>query len=510
MKSTGFSPARTYFLEHDGKLYDSKAIVGYAHGMSAGVPLGPGDFSGGDNTVVQRLEKLGFTVLNLRRPDWTREEIILACALVEANDWRQVYDSDPRAKELSLLLQSPAVHPFPHHPDFRNPAGVGQKTRNIVDQHPEHRGSRSNGNRLDKEVLTDFLADPAGMRAVAARLRKLFGGGDVSVTNINSADMHAASAESDEPVNSGESHAATGVKRAQRREQVRARVEVVLGKSLREAEPDYVLPDGRLVAIYYSKIHEDGDTFLGVKNRIGNNDIIVLLLGDETYPEHLVFPRAGALLRYADSFAAVGNDRLVPPIRLSNGSFVLRRPSKGLAIPLDDRIDAYHELLYLPPDLAETGIAPIGRNFTEDDEDVVPRAAIPGSPDPDLVGRGHSAHKRTRNALAAHLISSGIQPLDPTPSDPPFDLAWRKGEILYVAEVKSLTRENEEHQLRLGLGQLLRYCHLLRKRAEHVVPVLVPELKPRDPEWGQLCKVLNVRLAFPPDFKALIDETSGV
>lgn len=303
------------------------------------------------------------------------------------------------------------------------------------------------------------------------------------------------------------SHAAVGEERAQRREQVRSRVEAVLGKPLREEGPDYALPDGRLVAIYYSKIHDRGNTFLGVKNRIRNNDILVLLLGDETYPKHLVFPRAEDLLRYKESFTPVGNDRVVPPIRESDGSFVLWRPSKGLATPLDDRINAYFELLY-PPDQPETSTTPIGRNFTDDDEDAVPRAAAPGVPDPDLVGRGNRAHKHTRNALGAYLKSLEIQPLDPVSSDPPFDLGWWKGDILYVAEVKSLTRENEERQLRLGLGQLLRYSHLLRKRAEHVIPVLVPELKPRDPEWGQLCKALNVKLVFPPDFEGLIDETT--
>jgi hypothetical protein len=40
------------------------------------------------------------------------------------------------------------------------------------------------------------------------------------------------------------------------------------------------------------------------------------------------------------------------------------------------------------------------------------------------------------------------------------------------------------------------------------VPVLAPELEPRDSEWGQVCKALNVRLAFPPDFGALIDDTT--
>jgi len=130
---------------------------------------------------------------------------------------------------------------------------------------------------------------------------------------------------------------------------------------------------------------------------------------------------------------------------------VLRRPSKGLTIPLDDRIDAYHELLY-PPDQPDAETIPVGTSFIADDENAVPRAAAPGSADPDLVGRGNRAHKQTRNALAAHLKSLGIQPLDPASSDPPFDLAWWQEGILYVAEVKSLTRDNEEHQLRLGGG----------------------------------------------------------
>ena len=192
LKSTEFGAARAYFLRHDGKLYDSKAIVGYAHGVSTGVQLRPKDFSGGDKSVVQRLEMLGFEVLNLERPDWTRDEIILACALAESNGWRQVYDTDERAKELSQLLQSPANHPLPHHPDFRNPAGVGQKTRNIIDRHPDHRGSRSNGSHLDKEVLDDFLADPITMRAMARRICELFQTGtaeSAELPDLDTADI---------------------------------------------------------------------------------------------------------------------------------------------------------------------------------------------------------------------------------------------------------------------------------------------------------------------------------
>ena len=181
LHATGFHRSREYYLEHEGQLYDSKPIVGYAHGVSTGTPLRPGDFSGGDKTVARRLEALGFEVRYLPYADWTRDEIILACELVEANSWRQLSSSDPEVRALSELLQSPANHPFePRHPDFRNPAGVARKTQNIATVHPAYRGAPSNGNRLDKEVLDDFLDDPAGMRASAARIRELLRSGESS------------------------------------------------------------------------------------------------------------------------------------------------------------------------------------------------------------------------------------------------------------------------------------------------------------------------------------------
>jgi 5-methylcytosine-specific restriction enzyme A len=59
----GFDRARQYLLVHDGKRYDSKAIVGAAHGFLAGErPLVAGEFSGGEATVGRLLRRLGFTV----------------------------------------------------------------------------------------------------------------------------------------------------------------------------------------------------------------------------------------------------------------------------------------------------------------------------------------------------------------------------------------------------------------------------------------------------------------
>ena len=63
LRKFGFDRARSYLLIHDGKAYDSKAIVGAAHGFLDGQePLAAGEFSGGEATVGRLLRRLGFTV----------------------------------------------------------------------------------------------------------------------------------------------------------------------------------------------------------------------------------------------------------------------------------------------------------------------------------------------------------------------------------------------------------------------------------------------------------------
>ena len=172
LEENGFGSARSYFLEYSGQLYDSKAIVGVAHGISGDRPWRAEDFSGGDRSVGDTLRQLGFRVRFIRNPPWSRDEIILACALVEANGWRTIAQEDARAIELSQLLQTHAIHPLhTRGADFRNPAGVERKTSDIVSRHPGYRGRPTNGNRLDTEVLQDFLRDPARMSQQAQAIR---------------------------------------------------------------------------------------------------------------------------------------------------------------------------------------------------------------------------------------------------------------------------------------------------------------------------------------------------
>ncbi|MDH6214634.1 HNH endonuclease signature motif containing protein [Streptomyces pseudovenezuelae] len=61
----GFHAAAAYFLEHDGNLYDSKAIAGVAHLYDFGVALKPSSpgFSGGLKHAVAWLRREGFTIV---------------------------------------------------------------------------------------------------------------------------------------------------------------------------------------------------------------------------------------------------------------------------------------------------------------------------------------------------------------------------------------------------------------------------------------------------------------
>lgn len=118
--------------------------------------------------------------------------------------------------------------------------------------------------------------------------------------------------------------------------------------------------------------------------------------------------------------------------------------------------------------------------------------------DVEAAERGLRGHVETENALAAALRQRGIAPLAPAAGEPLFDLAWHFDEHLYVAEVKSTTATNQERQLRLGLGQVLRYCSLLAPAGASVRAVLVPERAPIDETWAATCAAHDVVLLYPP------------
>jgi hypothetical protein len=59
---------------------------------------------------------------------------------------------------------------------------------------------------------------------------------------------------------------------------------------------------------------------------------------------------------------------------------------------------------------------------------------------------------------------------------------------------------NEERQLRLGLGQVLRYRQVLSTGGNPTKAVLAIERAPRDKTRVSLCRELDVMLCWPPAF----------
>jgi hypothetical protein len=69
-----------------------------------------------------------------------------------------------------------------------------------------------------------------------------------------------------------------------------------------------------------------------------------------------------------------------------------------------------------------------------------------------------------------------------------------------VIEVKSLSEEHAVHQLRLGLGQVLHYAHVLLVDRQVSPALAVPSAPPS--EWAGVCEAAGVQLIVAPGFAA--------
>jgi hypothetical protein len=149
----------------------------------------------------------------------------------------------------------------------------------------------------------------------------------------------------------------------------------------------------------------------------------------------------------------------------------------------------------------------LGRAYREADEVVeeITKEA-PLYRDPDSVGRGRAAHNRTQNCIAAVIRELGWLPRSPKPEEPEFDLAWSTDVGVFVCEVKSLTAQNEERQLRMAIGQVIRYRQKLAAAGhEPMTAVIATETTPIDVSWDQLCRHEGILLIWPEVAKTRIE-----
>ena len=170
----GFGHARAYFVRWKGKTFDSKAIVGAAHGYLPGKkPLLFNDFSGGETTVATCLRELGFEIVPApgRNPAWSRDELILALDLYVRFKGNPPGKSSAEIVELSKLLNRLALPSESHDGEFRNPNGVYMKLMNFRRFDPVYQAQGktglNRGNQLEKIVWDEFVHDPGRLRGTA-------------------------------------------------------------------------------------------------------------------------------------------------------------------------------------------------------------------------------------------------------------------------------------------------------------------------------------------------------
>jgi len=135
--------------------------------------------------------------------------------------------------------------------------------------------------------------------------------------------------------------------------------------------------------------------------------------------------------------------------------------------------------------------------------------------DDSKLERSLRGHAETQRQLAAQVRDAGLKPQKRGPHDPDFDVAWRLGSRIIVAEVKSLPTGSPSHQLRQALGQVLEYRYRLARLYDcPVEAVIATEFDPGGP-WSDICRHAGVTLTWPPAWNQLapcldlLDETDG-
>ncbi|MFI1503844.1 hypothetical protein [Streptomyces sp. NPDC020597] len=239
---------------------------------------------------------------------------------------------------------------------------------------------------------------------------------------------------------------------------------------------------------YYDTWNEDGTFHYTGDGQTGDQKLI---RGNKSIYEHRetgkrlrLFEGARGTVRYLGEWALDPEQPYSEGQAPATGGGPLRKVIRFHLVPVKAAIN--------DPDVQ------IGQDYVAPDESVAPAPATPNAPDPDLVGRNLSTHRRLQNALAEEAQKRGFIALSPNVSDPDFDVAWRDPEgRVTVCEVKSLTRANEARQLRTGLGQVLDYHDQLSNRATAVAAVLWVEREPSESRWVDLCRRVGVALAWP-------------
>lgn len=177
----GFRKAKTYQVIHEGRRYDSKAIVAVAHRH---LPDGPGQalehsqLYGGVADSVRKLRDLGFDVPDPEEedPDWTWDEHVLALDFYMDHPGSIPGKASRPILELSALLNELGRREGVIKTDkYRNANGVYMKLMNFRRLDPaftaQGKIGLSRGAKGEKDVWTRYAGDRRGLATAAAAIR---------------------------------------------------------------------------------------------------------------------------------------------------------------------------------------------------------------------------------------------------------------------------------------------------------------------------------------------------
>jgi hypothetical protein len=146
----------------------------------------------------------------------------------------------------------------------------------------------------------------------------------------------------------------------------------------------------------------------------------------------------------------------------------------------------------------------LGAAYRTGDEEAASSTSDPFEVDPEERDRATRLHAATQNTLAEAVRARGAEPRSPY-GEPSYDLAWEEADgTTIVAEIKSVKATNVERQLRLALGQVLRYRDLLQRQGRTVRGVIALSGALHDERWGELCTRLGVGLIWMPDLSGML------
>lgn len=488
-----------------------------------------------------------------RNPAWTREEIILALDLYLRSGRKLLDDSHAEVIALSRQLNQLPIHrPAVRADMFRNPGEVTKRLASLRRLDPAVPAvAISRGNRREQEIWAQFAADPGALSAAVAAIAELANSNApaatvnrwwlgrprqrfwVEVTSRSDVGTDLRAPQTDE---SGQWYWGYGLINEIRPGDVvlhfdqNADAFIGMSRTVGTVWTGDIRWAARGTYARAKRIepHNRPGWYLGLEEftllptHVGKDVLeehrapLVELVEtlEKTHGEPLYFPlmlykrgrpispQQAYLTKCPVEFLELLPD-LAPVLRFADAD---RQPSviSGEHLHLQNASP-------MPQPRGGTVDAPIAREpssewgseYRNADEEAAVSQRDPFDVDPAHVERSLRGHASTQNALAAWLRDRGYTPRSPGPCDPLFDLAWKVDATLWVAEVKSLTDANEEKQLRLALGQVLRYRHLLGGFHAEVMSVIAIERAPKDRTWIDLCASHDVRLVWPGAFDSL-------